>query len=149
MKRNPLAGISTLVRWQGFKESLALDELRRRGDQARRAGEKADAAKSANEQVQRALSGLLAEPFLDLARLQAVAAIEEEAWSRVQTLAEEHAAAVREQDAARAAHADERTKSRAGNERLRKKSAAFRDRLEKLSFDRTADAHLQNKWRQR
>ena len=88
---------------------------------------------------------LLAADSVDLVLLQAVDAFEAQAWSRLDTRRDEHAAARRQQDAAQDEHVAARARTRVAQTRHERLRAGERDQEEKLMFDRMADLYASHR----
>ena len=139
MNRKPSAAVSTLLRWREFEEARASTAFLQRCHETRQAFSRMQEAQDVLQAINARREELLAADSVDLVLLQAVDAFEAQAWSRLDTRRDEHAAARRQQDAAQDEHVAARARTRVAQTRHERLRAGERDQEEKLMFDRMAD----------
>jgi hypothetical protein len=145
MIRKPSAAVSTLLRWREFEEARASVVFLQRCHETRQALSRMEEAQGVLQAINARREELLAADSVDLVLLQAVAGFEAQAWSRLDTRRDEHAAARRQQDAAQDEHVAARARTRVAQTRHERLRAGERDQEEKLMFDRMADLYASHR----
>ncbi|MBW8808390.1 MAG: hypothetical protein JF591_06055 [Lysobacter sp.] len=145
MNRKPSAAVSTLLRWREFEEARASTVFLQRCYETRQALSRMQQAQDVLQAINARREELLAADSVDLVLLQAVDAFEAQAWSRLDTRRDEHAAARRQQDAAQDEHVAARARTRVAQTRHERLRAGERDQEEKLMFDRMADLYASHR----
>lgn len=145
MNRKPSAAVSTLLRWREFEEARASEAFLRRCNETAQALERMQQAQAALEALNARREQLLGADRVDLTMLQAIDAFQAQAWGRLDTRRDEHAAALRQQQAAQDEHVAARARTRVAETRFDRLRAGERDQEEKLMFDRMADLYASHR----
>lgn len=145
MSRKPSAAVATLLRWREFEEARASETFLRRCHETGLALERMQQAQAALDAIHARREQVLADQRVDLSLLQAIDAFEAQAWSRLDTRRDEHAAALRQQQAAQDQHVAARAGTRVAETRHERLRAEEREQEEKRMFDRMADLYASHR----